>query len=414
MTVWYNQDFESFTLNPLAGQGGWEEVPIGRPGGTINVSNAHVISGTKSCELIPQFRCFKMVKKNLDSHEDYSFEFKVQIWSGANNAWLHVWMNKGPETDINWRISVGGNGSTYVTYYDYDEEAKFRYKTRDLGYIDYSAAKTFAVSVDLNKELVVKINSVTVFTGGAAYVDADQIVFLTAAFSNVSTFFVLDDILAQYVAPPLPSIPESPKNLQVNVRDNYSVVSWDKVEEAIINEDVTKGSGSTDALGSTNLSSSPTILKAIIGGITVSKSADLPVEGIDFKVNKITGVITWISSKDPDNGTQYRVTYKIAINDLQMYRIYKSSKLNEFDRRILTEISSLDVKGNIDTAYVDTETADVAAYRVAAINTNMVESELSDKVIATKLSSQIDDKKELPDRMLFVLDTGLLNNGIIR
>lgn len=92
------------------------------------------------------------------------------------------------------------------------------------------------------------------------------------------------------------------------------------------------------------------------------------------------------------------------------YIVRRSSLVNESDQAILQEVSTVDAAGLVDTAMVDTSPPEDPAYRVSAFG--MVESQLSDRVIATFSPTQIDDKSELLDQTLLFWDNSLWDESL--
>lgn len=98
------------------------------------------------------------------------------------------------------------------------------------------------------------------------------------------------------------------------------------------------------------------------------------------------------------------------------YRIYRGEYINEADQALLFTVDTQDASGNIDSIFIDTVPSSVLTYRVMAIamsGPTVLESELSDKAVAMKAPSQIDNKTELIDRKLFLLDEGVLDEGLL-
>jgi hypothetical protein len=245
----------------------------------------------------------------------------------------------------------------------------------------------------------------------------DRLSIMLNSSSTIPLNAAIDNILVRYWLPSLPTTPKAPESVFVNSRENYSILSWEPVNNGIVIEDVSRSvSGMVDTLANTGISVSPVVTSAIIGAKTTKDAEDLPKEGQDFDTNRAAGTITWRSGstiKIPDSNTPYQVRYEVPINNVAKYNIYRSSLLNEYDRTLCKAVTGVDFNGALDTAFVDTTPGEVAIYRVASVNTDMVESELSDKVIAIKVSTQADDKTESVDRKLFTLDQSLLDDGDI-
>jgi len=120
------------------------------------------------------------------------------------------------------------------------------------------------------------------------------------------------------------------------------------------------------------------------------------------------------STKAPDAFTDYSVIYEVPVTNVTGYNVYKSNLINEYDEALCATVTTTDINGKLDTAFVDTNIAEVQVYKVAAVNSNVVESELSGKVVAIKIASQIDTKQEVIDRKLWVLDQSRFGEGILR
>lgn len=95
------------------------------------------------------------------------------------------------------------------------------------------------------------------------------------------------------------------------------------------------------------------------------------------------------------------------------YNIYKSTQMNEGDRTLVKTITTIDSGGLIDTAFLDTTQDEVSVYRVASLDGSMVESVVSERAIAIKTNSIIDNKQESVDRRLFRLGVSRLGEDIL-
>jgi hypothetical protein len=315
-------------------------------------------------------------------------------------------------------LVINGNGLVRLATWDPINNV---YLTVTLTTISVGTTHTFRIEV-VNSALTLLISGTPIFTGFARFPMGDQLYLML--FASGSTAFytkaAIDDLVLEYTPPILaaPSIPLPPANVIVNPRANYNVLSWDGVKNGYVQEIITRGPTGdySDSVNNTGLSASPIVLQAVISGNTTKKAADLPVEGDAFTVDRFAGTITWstTSTKRPDFDTPYTIRYEVPITNVTGYRIYRSILLNEFDRELYATVTGYDAGNQLDTALIDTDLKESLVYRIAAVNEDMVESEMSAKVTAIKTSSQIDDKTEVVDRKLFTLDQGLLDEGILR
>jgi sugar lactone lactonase YvrE len=299
--------------------------------------------------------------------------------------------------------------------------------TFNLGTFDFATSgQVVRVSEDNDGILRVYLPNVSatpVFTSAARPTEfraLDRMGIVLNSTTVTPLYTSIDDIALRYFIAPTAAaiVPKAPQNPWVNARENYSVLSWDPVTTGIVTDSTLRGaSGWVDGLACSGLTTSPIVTSAVIDATTIKDTASLPKEGEDFAIDRATGIITWSSDSDaivPDANTIYWTTYEIPISDVTTYRVYKSSLLNEYDGQLYKSVTGLDFNGVLDTAFVDAAPGDVAAYRVASVDSSMVESELSGKVVATKISTQADDKTEVVDRKLFTLDQSLLDEGLIR
>ena len=93
----------------------------------------------------------------------------------------------------------------------------------------------------------------------------------------------------------------------------------------------------------------------------------------------------------------------VPLADVDSYELYRASFMNESDLTLIATITTLDAAGKIDTAYVDTNPPENPVYRVIAV-VNMIQSELSNRAVATFSPTQIDDKTELIDQKILFWD----------
>jgi len=98
---------------------------------------------------------------------------------------------------------------------------------------------------------------------------------------------------------------------------------------------------------------------------------------------------------------------------IQGYNIYKSVLINGSGPTIIKTITTTDAGGLVDTAYLDTAQDVISVYKVASFNSSMVESEVSERAIAIKTNSMINDKEEYVDRKLFRLGISRLGEDIL-
>jgi hypothetical protein len=85
------------------------------------------------------------------------------------------------------------------------------------------------------------------------------------------------------------------------------------------------------------------------------------------------------------------------------YQMYRSTFLNETDQVLLATVDTLDAAGDVDTAFVDTSPTDIVVYRVVAVD-GVVQSDLSERAVATYAPSPIDEKVEHIDQVLLFWD----------
>jgi len=438
MAIWYSQDFDALTPGPLAGQDGWiRTVPafLENPSfEMLKVSSTHPVSSGQSLsiEAGPRpptpplgFGSSVYIRRDLQVFNDalgYELTFKYKLVQAGDTPNLFQ-MRLQNQSAPSWILQVRADGTIQGVVYDANGFPVFH---NSIMVLSVGTTYTFKMTVDANSALSLFIYTGSpgspAMTGFARFPMGDQFYMLLSGPPFTVTPFksALDDFLLEYTPSIVaaPSTPKAPANIMVNARDNYAIVSWDKVTDGIVQEIIARGPTGdfADSLVNTNLSASPLILEAIIGGNTVTKTVNLPQEGKDFGVDKIAGTITWStsSSKRPDFSTDYTVRYEIPINNVTGYNIYASDLLNEHDRILYNIVTGIDAGGELDTAFVDTGIRESRTYRVAAVNSDMIESALSDKVNAIKAPSQIDDKVEVIDRKLFTLDGSLLDEGILR
>jgi hypothetical protein len=437
MAIWYEQDFDALTPGPLAGQDGW--VALSPPFlnnaalEMLKVSSTHPVGTGQSlsCEAGPRpptppssFGSFVSIARSLQTFNDatgYEVNFKFKVVQTGST--LNVFQVRFANTNLlSWLLQIRGDGSVSTVTGNGLGGPKI-----DSGIMTLSVSTTynFKIVVDAGSALSLFIYTGSpgspILTSFAQFPMGDQIQFLLSGTPFVASTFkaALDDLLLEYTVPIIaaPITPKAPINVIVNARNNYAVVSWDGVTDGIVEEIIARGPTGDfeDSLTHTDVSVSPIVLRAIIGGKTVNKETALPQEGRDFNVNKIAGTVTWSTSslKRPDFDTDYRVRYEVP-TDVTGYNVYASNLLNEHDRVLYNVVTGVDSGGAVDTAFVDTDIRSVRAYRVAALGSDVLESILSDKVVAIKAPSQIDDKIEVIDRKLFTLDQSLLDEGILR
>jgi hypothetical protein len=95
---------------------------------------------------------------------------------------------------------------------------------------------------------------------------------------------------------------------------------------------------------------------------------------------------------------------------VSQYTVLRSSLLNESDQAVLQEVSTTDAGGSIDIALVDTSPPETPAYRVTAFG--MVQSDLSERTVATFAPSSIDSKSEHVDQILMFWDEGRWDDAL--
>jgi len=75
-----------------------------------------------------------------------------------------------------------------------------------------------------------------------------------------------------------------------------------------------------DSLGNINVLPLVTVTKATIQGVETVSASSLPIEDVDFSVDRISGRLTWFnpagpSFKTPDDKTSYTITYRFRLDE---------------------------------------------------------------------------------------------------
>ena len=109
----------------------------------------------------------------------------------------------------------------------------------------------------------------------------------------------------------------------------------------------------------------------------------------------------------------YNILWWDAVSGAYGYNVYRATMINESDLTLVKNIVTTDAGGKIDTAYLDTARNGVSVYRVASVDGSMVESLLSERAVAIKTNSMIDNKEESIDRKLFQLGKSKLGEDIL-
>ena len=118
-------------------------------------------------------------------------------------------------------------------------------------------------------------------------------------------------------------------------------------------------------------------------------------------------VVAW------DRVTQYE--NGMPLTNVSAYNVYKSTKINEFDRALKKQVVTVNPDGINDTIMLDTDGNEVSVYRVTAVVGDpslVLESQLSDKTVALKSASLIDGKEELVDRKIGRFGKGKFGEAI--
>lgn len=467
MSIWYQEDFNSAPSGNIVGYDGWEAwwasslYDENHDIEMLNISSTYLVDTGQSlaCEvkykpgtIYQPMNITKNIRKKLDTRSDYSVQFQYEIFqAGTANHQFVLRMTGGSQSS---ELLSGLSGGAYTIASAGGYWTPWGFKVDGLGRVSamYSGSGApptpilqMVIGQPYKFKITMSLDSVVKFYGCPATGSFGDPLFIATVRSvmpnvdidmtsanslwitsyvigrnndGVMTKAALDDILLEGIPQPVPPVPLAPANIMVNMRQNYAILSWDKVTCGYVNETISRAASGyyTDFTTNTDLATSPNITSAVIGGQTIFDTVNLPKEGADFTVNRFAGSITWIpsSAKKPDFSTDYVVHYEVPINNVTGYTIYKSDLLNEYTRALYNVVTGVDFSGAVDTAFVDTNVAGVQVYRVASTNSNMVESELSEKAVAIRTSSQIDEKTELIDRKLFTLDQSLLDEGILR
>ena len=120
-------------------------------------------------------------------------------------------------------------------------------------------------------------------------------------------------------------------------------------------------------------------------------------------------IVSWDQVTELEDGTK-------LTSGILRYEVARFNSLNETDVALKFVIDTINLDTNrVDTILVDTNAGE-HSYRVKAIaieGDDVLESEFSERSTATKSSAQIDDKKELIDRNIFVLGESKLGKGVL-
>jgi len=439
--AWYSSDFHTAPTGRIVGHDGWREWSVNlKKNANIEsfyVSDTYFSPQELSCETAKSsfiesapalgvvINGFDAVSRDMDRHDGgYQLDMSLLLDSVTDDrAFIQIRMADGNDLNPNWIFKLDGSGNAFVgSHTESGSTKKGGGGTEETplgGPYCVGTPGALRIIVDSQSNLSIYIDNMStpVFEGlsNGSAADILQLATITQNFLPSTTPFAVGDIVLLYNETSSDIIPKAPANVMANARENYTVVSWDKVTNGIVDGLVTRSGASPDSVGSTGLATSPHVIRAVIDGYTLTNN--LPVEGRDFSVNKQAGTITWSTSSTavvPDNSTVYEVTYEMPINNVTTYNVYKSNLLNEFDRRLYRAVTGVDVDGFVDTAIPDTSDETIQVYRVATVDANVVESEVSDKAMIVKAATQADDKKELVDRTLFTLDSSLLDEGLLR
>jgi len=415
LSPWYVQPFDGLTDGALEGQDAWTKFayPPFVAGGIASVTSvpAKVIDGTKSLSHTAVRGKANFYTRALQAHNNYDISWKWKLQSATSGtANFQLWLRQTAslsnvsfgiitQTSLN-RILIAQAGTPAF------------YPIAVMG-----TPHTVRVTVNPLYAMEVFVDAVSVFTGFAKPFVPD-LLYLSSTMGGpigANAEFIYDTFNFQFVTPTSPAIPKAPENVFAIRRNKYTVVSWDRTTRNVTNDIIVRGGGATDILSVPNIQSSVVVTEEIIGGLT--RTSNLAIEGVDYNVNRSTGVITWLgTAKQPDTGTDYHIAYENLLNDVTKYQLFNSTLINESDMILKTTIDSTDVSGKIDTVYVDTDIDTSKVYRVKSLvisGPDVLESELSGRAVAIQDPSQIDSKGEVIDTKLFVLGSSALDEGIL-
>lgn len=166
---------------------------------------------------------------------------------------------------------------------------------------------------------------------------------------------------------------------------------------------------SLDAFGVFGGSPVPMYLdNMVVQQIPLSEKLTPPQNVVAIRRENYT-VVSWDAVTERTDGTPLTV-------DVMQYDVFRSNQFNETDKTLIKSITSVDANGKVDTVFIDTGKEKDYVYQIKAIALEdgaVLESELSERTEAVKLSAQIDDKGELIDRKLLALNQGRLGEGIL-
>jgi len=358
-TPWFNIGFEfpTYFSGPLGGQNGWVKqlVGVGTGADVAFVQNTLIISGSQTLRL--DRGDFMLYTKQVGPHTDYEFKFKFQyIFVGAPN----------PSRYIQIGLASGASSSALWTFFESGRVILFSPgggpPAINLGIWDLtSVPREFKVRIDPIGILTAYIDGVPQASKGPViYLGGDTLrIYDAGAVPPVANIALLDDVQADY---------------------NVTTITPTSV---IVDDFVVRTPAAVPALKK-------------------------PGNVFAIKRDKYT-VVSWNRVTELEDGTKLE-------NGVVRYDVYRFDSLNETDKFLKKSITTISLDhGDADTVFVDTNPGE-HAYQIRAVaveNGIMLESDLSERAVGRESPSQIDEKKELLDRKLFVLGEGRLGENLL-
>jgi hypothetical protein len=320
---------EYVSVVDVNGQNGWGR--IGGPAASLFVSNVAPIEGTQSLRATLNARDLTTYARNLGLQIPNASDFSIT--GGVNGS------NDGSELFV-----------------------KLKLGAQDVWVLRLASTKTFPSAAPQEIQFTP--------TGGTPFVDNVQSpagsVKWGVKISGGNVEFLRNDI-SQHIT-------------------TISVIQYDRIEIATFSTNGLGFSGAFDIIQ--ELLGPPQVPAAPVGVFAISRENYT--------------VVSWDKVLRDSNGGELPTP-------VTRYLVSRATLLNSSDAGDDIVVDTTDANGEVDTIYIDTKPNQNLVYKiksVVGIGLNMVESESSERAVATRSPSQIDDKKEVIDNKLLVWDEG--------
>lgn len=439
LNPWFSENFSTYTAGTdLDGQGGWaKSAPTNI---RISIDNTGLINGgaDKSGLFETNFASptVETVGYTLavapQKYFDVTYKFRIMSFGSGLSFGFVSFLPANPFL-TNAQIRFSDTGAWTL----------FGAGTPTSGVVSAPGIFTIRLVASFDNLLRMYINAVPVAVIGYTTVPGSLVTrfFLSLAKGGGAqpNRFAIDDIVAQYEV--LAAVPTAPVALIAVASAGAVTLSWTPpsnlgsgpITNYRIYRAINPGVGTGDLLTTignitgyldTSVTSGVTYYYRVVA---VNGSGDGPLSNEAFATpflsvpatpqniiaiqKKNFAIISWNPVTTRADHTPANPSYV----QITKYNIYKSRQMNENDQFLYKVIDTPDAHGMIDTAHVDVDIADPKVYRISAIvieGPNVLESDLSERAVALRLPSQIDDKVEIPDLVIGVFDESTFDQSV--